>query len=65
MVDYSAGVEEPIDLILLSLKEKVYVKCRFNRELKGTLVVSPTPFSTHSPLKETLNIKHTNVLGIR
>jgi small nuclear ribonucleoprotein (snRNP)-like protein len=40
MVDYAAGVEEPIDLILLSLKEKVYVKCRHNRELKGTLVVS-------------------------
>lgn len=43
MVDYAAGVEEPIDLILLSLKEKVYVKCRHNRELKGILVVSLSP----------------------
>jgi hypothetical protein len=39
MIDYAAGVEEPIDLILLSLKERVYVKCRHNRELKGTLIV--------------------------
>jgi hypothetical protein len=44
MVDYAAGVEEPIDLILLSLKEKVYVKCRHNRELKGILVVSQFRF---------------------
>ena len=31
-------VDEPIDLILHSLKEKVYVKCRHGRELKGTLL---------------------------
>jgi len=33
------AVEEPIDLVLMSLKEKVYVKCRHGRELKGRLVV--------------------------
>ena len=31
--------EEPIDLVLMSLKEKVYVKCKFGRELRGKLVV--------------------------
>jgi len=40
MIDFAAGVEEPIDLITLSLKERVYVKCRHGRELKGQLVVS-------------------------
>ena len=40
MIDFAAGVEEPIDLVTMSLKEKVYVKCRHGRELKGTLVVS-------------------------
>jgi small nuclear ribonucleoprotein (snRNP)-like protein len=40
MTDFAAGIEEPIDLVLLSLKEKVYVKCRYGRELKGKLVVS-------------------------
>lgn len=36
----SAAIEEPMDLVLLSLKEKVFVKCRFGRELRGKLVVS-------------------------
>ncbi len=35
----SNTIEEPIDLVLLSLKEKVYVKCRHGRELRGKLVV--------------------------
>jgi hypothetical protein len=35
----SAAIEEPMDLVLLSLKEKVFVKCRFGRELRGKLVV--------------------------
>ena len=33
-------VEEPLDLIRLSLDEKVYVKMRNDRELKGRLHVS-------------------------
>jgi len=36
----AATIEEPMDLVLLSLKEKVFVKCRFGRELRGKLVVS-------------------------
>ncbi|KAK9171321.1 LSM domain protein [Cryptosporidium meleagridis] len=33
----SSLVTEPLDLIRLSLDEQVFVKCRGNRELKGTL----------------------------
>ena len=40
MTDLAAAVEEPTDLLLLSLKEKVYIKCRHGRELRGKLVVS-------------------------
>merc|ERR1711976_293649 len=32
-----ATVEEPLDLIRLSLDERVYVKCRGDRELRGRL----------------------------
>lgn len=38
MVDLQSTVDEPIDLVLHSLKERVYVKCRNGRELKGTLI---------------------------
>ena len=34
-------MEEPLDLIRLSLDERVYVKMRNERELKGRLHVSP------------------------
>ncbi|CAH7686569.1 U6 snRNA-associated Sm-like protein LSm3 [Phakopsora pachyrhizi] len=33
----SDGVEEPFDLIRLSLSERVYIKLRGDRELNGTL----------------------------
>lgn len=33
-------VKEPLDLIKLSLDERVYVKCRGERELRGRLHVS-------------------------
>jgi U6 snRNA-associated Sm-like protein LSm3 len=33
-------VREPLDLIKLSLDERVYVKCRGERELRGRLHVS-------------------------
>jgi U6 snRNA-associated Sm-like protein LSm3 len=36
-----AGIQEPLDLIRLSLDEKVYVKLRGDRELRGRLHVSP------------------------
>jgi hypothetical protein len=32
-------IEEPIDLVRLSLGKNVYIKCRNNRELKGKLHV--------------------------
>ena len=38
----NAAVEEPLDLIRLSLDERVYVKMRNERELKGRLHVSRT-----------------------
>ena len=40
MTEYKTlNVEEPIDLIKLSLNDSVYIKCRHNRELKGKLHV--------------------------
>jgi len=33
----SQTVEEPLDLIRLSLDERIYVKCRGGRELRGRL----------------------------
>lgn len=35
----SSSVEEPLDLIRLSLAERIYVKCRGERELRGKLHV--------------------------
>lgn len=34
-----ASIEEPIDLVRLSLDEKIYVKLRGDRELRGKLHV--------------------------
>jgi U6 snRNA-associated Sm-like protein LSm3 len=34
------SVEEPLDLIKLSIDERIYVKCRGERELRGKLHVS-------------------------
>ena len=35
-----SNVEEPLDLVKLSINEKVLVKCRGDREIEGTLIVS-------------------------
>jgi hypothetical protein len=35
----SAGVEKPLDLIRLSIDERIYVKSRGDRELRGKLHV--------------------------
>jgi len=35
----SAGIEEPLDLVRLSLDERIYVKLRGDRELRGKLHV--------------------------
>ena len=37
------SVEEPLDLVRLSIDERIYVKCRGSRELRGKLHVSSTP----------------------
>lgn len=37
----SSGVQEPLDLIRLSLSERVFVKLRGDRELSGVLHVRP------------------------
>lgn len=36
----AATVREPLDLVKLSLEERIYVKCRNDRELRGRLHVS-------------------------
>lgn len=33
----SAGIQQPMDLLLGSIGKKVYVRCRAGRELRGTL----------------------------
>lgn len=38
----STGIQEPFDLIRLSLSERVFVKLRGDRELTGVLHVSNT-----------------------
>ncbi|CAI2726644.1 unnamed protein product [Schistosoma spindalis] len=38
-VEQPVLVEEPLDLIRLSLDEKIYVKMKRNRELRGVLHV--------------------------
>lgn len=40
-MDTSAGIQEPFDLIRLSLSERVFVKLRGDRELTGILHVCP------------------------
>lgn len=37
MAEEDATVKEPLDLIRLSLDEKIYVKLRHDREIKGRL----------------------------
>lgn len=39
MVEEEATVKEPLDLIRLSLDERIYVKCRGERQLRGKLHV--------------------------
>jgi len=47
MADDDATVKEPLDLIKLSLDERIYVKLRGERELRGRLHVgSRAPWQT-------------------
>ncbi len=43
-------MEEPLDLIRLSIDERVYVKCRGDRELRGRLHVRPLVLRLRSTL---------------
>ena len=50
----AVAVEEPLDLVRLSLDERIFVKLRSSRELKGRLHVSDAPshsvlLFTHTP----------------
>lgn len=57
MTEEDATVKEPLDLIRLSLDEKIYVKLRHDREIKGRLHVSPSFSCTRTslcPLHDTL-----------
>lgn len=40
MTEVGGAVEEPLDLIRLSIDENIYVKLRGDRELRGKLHVS-------------------------
>lgn len=51
MTEEDATVKEPLDLIRLSLDEKIYVKLRHDREIKGRLHVSPPPSCTRTSLR--------------
>lgn len=42
-VEEEIAVKEPLDLIRLSLDERIYVKLRSDRELRGKLHVLPPP----------------------
>lgn len=47
------AVEEPLDLVRLSLDERIYVKLRGDRELRGVLHVSeivPFSFGSYQPV---------------
>lgn len=41
----AGGIEEPLDLIKLSLDEKIYVKLKGDRELRGVLHVHKILFT--------------------
>jgi small nuclear ribonucleoprotein (snRNP)-like protein len=63
------AVEEPLDLIRLSLDERIYVKMRNERELKGRLNVSKSYLTLVNTLSSTENLQVflfiTNVVSIR
>jgi U6 snRNA-associated Sm-like protein LSm3 len=46
LLSHHQNMEEPLDLIRLSIDERVYVKCRNDRELRGKLHVSSIKFHT-------------------
>ena len=47
-MDPSSGIQEPFDLIRLSLSERVFVKLRGDRELTGILHVRLSNIQTYA-----------------
>ena len=60
MPDISAGVQEPLDLIRLSLSERVFVKLRGDRQLTGILHVGAQSSADFRP-----SLYLSYLLGIR
>jgi U6 snRNA-associated Sm-like protein LSm3 len=50
-MDSSSGIQEPFDLIRLSLSERVFVKLRGDRQLTGILHVCRSMILMRIPLK--------------
>lgn len=48
----ATGIQEPFDLIRLSLSERVFVKLRGDREVTGILHVRPPRFALEHLLNE-------------
>lgn len=51
-----SAIEEPLDLVRISLDERIYVKLRNDRELKGRLHVSSLETKFQSMMKKFLCI---------
>jgi hypothetical protein len=49
MAEEDSTVREPLDLVRLSLDERVYVKLKGDRELRGKLHVRPPPPRVAAP----------------
>lgn len=62
-------MEEPLDLIRLSIDERVYVKCRNDRELRGKLHVSSSRLLCLQTPEQIIHMEFLNLcfayLGIR
>lgn len=54
----SGAVERPLDLIRLSLEERVFVKCRGSRELRGKLHVRAAGHT--ATIASTRSLTHTS-----
>ena len=70
MTEEDATVKEPLDLIRLSLDEKIYVKLRHDREIKGRLHVGSCLLTLDAsgapdiPALNTVRCRHTTSISI-
>lgn len=60
-MDISSTVTEPLDLVKLSLAERVHVKLRGDRELTGVLHVSPSTSSSLLPSGRALALTYCRI----